>query len=153
GNFDTYLIDELASAGNAFLDRSFSEAVRENRIRGHFIRCTQNPRELLKDCDVGVLVEQGTLTYFDKIEDAVRAYVRIVAPLDADKFSRILVKADRKQQRNGGGRADDETETANEKRRKRRQPKAVETAHDASVAAAPLEPPVPGGDDDPLVAR
>lgn len=69
--FDTYLVDEVTSVGDASF-RVKSRMVFEERMKtsGAFV-VTHSTPQLRKFCDVGAVLENGHLTYFEDIEDAI----------------------------------------------------------------------------------
>lgn len=77
--FDTYLVDEVTSVGDAAF-RKKSEAVFLDRMsRSGAIVVTHSPQMLVRMCQVGVVLENGQLTYYDDVNDAVRASVAMMS--------------------------------------------------------------------------
>lgn len=72
--FDTYLVDEVTSVGDANF-RVKSRIVFEERMKtaGAIVVSHSTP-QLRKLCDVGAVLEEGRLTYFDNIEDAIKQH-------------------------------------------------------------------------------
>lgn len=71
--FDTYLVDEVTSVGDAAF-RKKSEAVFMDRMsRSGALVVTHSPDMLKRMCQAGVVLESGKLTYYNDIQDAIQA--------------------------------------------------------------------------------
>ena len=83
-DFDTYLIDEVTGAGDqAFQDRA--RAVFTQRMAGAGALFVSHSIPMLRRmCRAGAVLDQGRLSYFDDLEDAIAAY-RAVLHRDRDK--------------------------------------------------------------------
>lgn len=84
--FDTYLVDEVTSVGDAAF-RSKSEAMFQERMRDSgAILVSHGMGMLRRNCQAGAVLEDGTLTYFDNIEDAIARHEANIdaAALDDD---------------------------------------------------------------------
>lgn len=69
--FDTYLVDEVTSVGDASFRRK-SRLVFEERMRGAgAIVVTHSMTEVRALCTAGAVLENGTLSYFNDVEDAI----------------------------------------------------------------------------------
>lgn len=69
--FQTYLVDEVTSVGDASF-RQKSRLVFQDRMeRAGAIVVTHSPAQLRQYCQAGAVLENGELTYFDDIEDAI----------------------------------------------------------------------------------
>lgn len=72
--FDYYLFDEIAAGGDREF-RKFSKAKVQERLKtSKFIIASHRSDELLDLCDAGIVIRDGTLTYFDEVKDALAAY-------------------------------------------------------------------------------
>lgn len=69
--FDTYLVDEVTSVGDAAFKRKSRLAFLERMEHAGAIVVTHSMRQLRKLCQAGAVLESGRLTYFDDIEDAI----------------------------------------------------------------------------------
>lgn len=80
--FDTYLVDEVTSVGDAAF-RVKSRMVFEERMKtsGAIVVSHSTP-QLRKLCDVGAVLEGGHLTYFENIEDAIKQHHRNMGQSD-----------------------------------------------------------------------
>ena len=80
--FDTYLVDEVTSVGDAAF-RVKSRLVFEERMKtSGAIVVTHSTPQLRKLCDVGAVLEDGHLTYFENIEDAIKQHHRNMGQSD-----------------------------------------------------------------------
>lgn len=69
--FDTYLVDEVTSVGDAAFRRK-SRLVFEERMRNAgAIVVTHSMPEVRALCSAGAVLENGELTYFDDVEEAI----------------------------------------------------------------------------------
>ena len=69
--FDTYLVDEVTSVGDASF-RQKSRLVFRERMRGAgAVVVTHSMAEVRTLCTAGAVLEDGTLTYFDDVEEAI----------------------------------------------------------------------------------
>lgn len=69
--FDTYLVDEVTSVGDASF-RLKSRLVFAERMRSAgSVVVTHSMREVRALCTAGAVLEDGALTYFDDVEDAI----------------------------------------------------------------------------------
>ncbi|MFD0859912.1 ABC transporter ATP-binding protein [Roseovarius aquimarinus] len=76
--FDTYLVDEVTSVGDAAFRRK-SEALFKDRMQASSaILVSHEMGQLRSYCDSGIVLDRGTLTYFDDIEDAIEAHLATV---------------------------------------------------------------------------
>jgi len=69
--FDTYLVDEVTSVGDAAFRRK-SRLVFEERMRDSgAVVVTHSMPEVRQLCTAGAVLEGGTLTYYDDVEEAI----------------------------------------------------------------------------------
>lgn len=72
--FDTYLVDEVTSVGDAAFRRK-SRLVFEERMRNAgSVVVTHSMSEVRALCTAGAVLENGTLIYFDNVEDAIKQH-------------------------------------------------------------------------------
>jgi capsular polysaccharide transport system ATP-binding protein len=77
--FDTYLIDEVTSVGDAAF-RVRSEQVLLDRLKDSSAIVVSHSMALLrKICTQGAVLEQGRLTWYDDVEAAIEAHERNMA--------------------------------------------------------------------------
>lgn len=76
--FETYLIDEVTSVGDANF-RTKSEAILRDRLRNSGAIVVSHSLGLLRNlCQAGVVLENGTLVWHDGIENAIRHHQDIM---------------------------------------------------------------------------
>lgn len=72
--FDTYIIDEVTSVGDAAF-RAKSSAVIRERLNDSGAIVVSHSMGMIRDlCDCGAVLENGELTYFPDISDAIAAH-------------------------------------------------------------------------------
>lgn len=69
--FDTYLVDEVTSVGDAAFKLKSRLAFTERMKTAGAVVVTHSTTQLRKLCDAGAILENGQLTYFDDVEDAI----------------------------------------------------------------------------------
>ncbi len=73
-DFDIYLLDEITAVGDQRFKEKSRAALQEKKDKAKIIKVSHNMQELIRDCDVGVYLEDGKMQIFDDIEAAVVAY-------------------------------------------------------------------------------
>ena len=73
-DFDTYLVDEIIGVGDAAFRLKCRRAFQERLRRSRLIMVSHNPDALRQFCQAGLVLENGVLTYFPDIEDALSAH-------------------------------------------------------------------------------
>lgn len=73
-DFDIYLLDEITAVGDQIFKEKSRAALQQKKDNAHIIKVSHNMQELIRDCDIGILVESGQLYIYDDIEEAVRVY-------------------------------------------------------------------------------
>jgi len=82
--FQTYLVDEVTSVGDAAF-RAKSEAVfQERMLNSGAIVVSHGMGMLRRNCQAGAVLENGHLTYFDNIEDAIAQHEQNIGASDPD---------------------------------------------------------------------
>lgn len=69
--FDTYLVDEVTSVGDAAFKRKSRIAFTQRMGNAGAVVVTHSMNQLRKFCDAGAILENGKLSYFDDIEEAI----------------------------------------------------------------------------------
>jgi capsular polysaccharide transport system ATP-binding protein len=73
-NFDYYLVDEITAVGDANFKKK-CQIVFQSRLQDSDVIMVSHSTSTIRDyCDCGVVMENGKLTYYDDIEDAIRAH-------------------------------------------------------------------------------
>lgn len=76
--FDTYLVDEVTSVGDASF-RAKSQAVfRERMANSGAIVVTHSPQMMKDMCDAGMVLENGRLRYFESVTQAIVFNNRVI---------------------------------------------------------------------------
>ena len=74
--FDTYLVDEVTSVGDANFRRK-SRMVFQNRMeRAGAVMVSHSMTQVRQMCNAGAVLEDGVLTYYDDIEEAIEVHHR-----------------------------------------------------------------------------
>jgi capsular polysaccharide transport system ATP-binding protein len=73
-HFDTYLVDEITAVGDVAF-RAKSERYFNDRLKNSRAIVVSHSVQMLRNlCQSGAVLENGRLTYFDNIEDAIEAH-------------------------------------------------------------------------------
>ncbi|WP_298437253.1 ABC transporter ATP-binding protein [uncultured Jannaschia sp.] len=78
--FDTYLVDEVTSVGDAAFRRRSSEVLSARMENASAIVVSHAMPLIRQICDAGAVLEDGRLTWFDDLEDAIAAHEANLAP-------------------------------------------------------------------------
>lgn len=77
--FDTYLVDEVTAVGDAAFRKKSQEVFGERMKVSSAILVSHDMGQVREICDTGIVLAEGSLRYFDNIEEAVEAHLEIVA--------------------------------------------------------------------------
>lgn len=69
--FDTYLVDEVTAVGDASFRKRSSEVFRARMQSAGAVVVSHGMGQIRELCDCAAVLEDGTLTYFDDVEDAI----------------------------------------------------------------------------------
>lgn len=69
--FDTYLVDEVTSVGDAVFKRKSRLVFLERMKTAGAVVVTHSMNQVRKLCTAGVVLEDGKLIYFDDVEEAI----------------------------------------------------------------------------------
>lgn len=72
--FDYYLFDEVGAGGDREFRKSAKVLIEDRLKTSKFIIASHRRDELLDICDSGIVIRDGTLTFFDDIKDALASY-------------------------------------------------------------------------------
>ena len=72
--FDYYLVDEITAVGDANFKKKCSEVFQTRLADSDVIMVSHSTATIREYCDCGIVLEKGKLTYFDDVEDAIRAH-------------------------------------------------------------------------------
>lgn len=73
-HYDYYLFDEIGAGGDRKFQAMAKKLVQERLATSKFIITSHRVDELINLCQAGILIMDGTLTYYDDIRDALTAY-------------------------------------------------------------------------------
>lgn len=74
--FDTYLVDEVTSVGDAAFKHKSRVLFKERMKHAGALFVTHSMRQIRQFCQAGAVLEDGTLTYYENVNDAIRAHNR-----------------------------------------------------------------------------
>ncbi len=74
--FDTYLVDEITAVGDASFRAKSAEVFKARMKKSGAVMVSHSMPQLRQLCDAGVVLENGTLTYYDDINAAVAHHER-----------------------------------------------------------------------------
>ena len=77
--FDTYLVDEVTSVGDARFRTKSRAIFRERMKQSGAIMVSHNLAELQEFCDAGLVLESGQVHYFDDLSKAIRLHQKMMA--------------------------------------------------------------------------
>lgn len=72
--FDTYLVDEVTSVGDAAFKRKSGRAFLDRMSTAGAIVVTHSMEQIKRLCDVGAVLENGKLTYYEDIDEAIAVH-------------------------------------------------------------------------------
>jgi len=78
-SFDYYLVDEITAVGDTNFKRK-SKSVFKERLQNSDVIMVSHSTGTLRDyCECGIVLEDGKLTYYDKLGDAIAVHERNMA--------------------------------------------------------------------------
>ncbi|WP_456389707.1 ABC transporter ATP-binding protein [Profundibacter sp.] len=77
--FDTYLVDEVTSVGDAAFRRKSADVFKDRMSRSGAIVVTHSMGELRNLCDCGAVLEDGRLYFFEDLEEAISQHAKNMA--------------------------------------------------------------------------
>lgn len=76
-DFDYLIIDEILSVGDASFKKKSENALKNKMQKCNILIVSHSMDTLRELCDVGIVLNDGILTYYDHIEDAIQSYNRL----------------------------------------------------------------------------
>lgn len=76
-DFDVYLVDEVIAVGDKKFKEKSEAAFRQKQEKARLITVSHDLGLLKSLCNVGIVLNQGVLSSFDNIEDAISAYQQL----------------------------------------------------------------------------
>lgn len=73
-DFETYLIDEITAVGDARFKNKCNDVFEQKQQSANLIMVSHDMGTLRRQCDMGILLHQGTLTLYPDIEEAISRY-------------------------------------------------------------------------------
>lgn len=77
--FDTYLIDEVTSVGDASFRTKARAAFSERKGRSSLVMVSHNMDTLREYCELGAVIENGGMFLTDDVEEAIKHYEKKIA--------------------------------------------------------------------------
>lgn len=77
--FDTYLVDEVTAVGDQRFRRKSSQVFADRMKRASAILVSHNMNELQEFCDAAIILDNGHLTYYDDLEEAIALHKELMA--------------------------------------------------------------------------
>ena len=74
--FDYYLVDEITAVGDTNFKRKSQSVFKERLTGSDVIMVSHSATTLRAYCQTGIVLEEGKLTYYDNIEDAIVVHER-----------------------------------------------------------------------------
>ena len=74
--FDTYLIDEVSATGDAGFKKKSKMLFEDRMSKGGVIMVTHSERMMRSMCTAGAVLENGQITWFDDVEEALEQHNR-----------------------------------------------------------------------------
>jgi capsular polysaccharide transport system ATP-binding protein len=72
--FDYYLVDEITAVGDTNFRRKSQQVFKERLSGSDVVMVSHSPGTLRDYCQTGIVLEDGTLTYYDDLEEAIAAH-------------------------------------------------------------------------------
>jgi capsular polysaccharide transport system ATP-binding protein len=151
-NFDYYLFDEIAAGGDKEFRKITKTMVQERLKTSKFVIASHRVDELLDICDSGIVIQNGELTFYDDIKDALEVYGG-----DDEQEDRRARRARRRgldidladegtlevaPERSAEGTAEDEERKARREQRRLKRKMAMEADEATTVEEPVAEPPI-----------
>ncbi|MBP1842472.1 capsular polysaccharide transport system ATP-binding protein [Rhizobium petrolearium] len=74
--FDYYLVDEITAVGDTNFKRKSQQVFKERLADSDVIMVSHSAATLRDYCESGIVLEDGKLTYYDNLEDAIAVHER-----------------------------------------------------------------------------
>lgn len=74
--FDYYLVDEITAVGDTIFKRKSQQVFKERLKGSDVIMVSHSPSTLRDYCESGIVLEDGKLTYYENLEDAIVVHER-----------------------------------------------------------------------------
>lgn len=77
--FDYYLVDEVTAVGDAKFKRKSSAVFKQRMETASAIVVNHSMQSLREFCDAGIVLENGKVTYFEDLEEAIKYHEKNMA--------------------------------------------------------------------------
>ena len=77
--FDTYLVDEVTSVGDASFRKKSHAIFRERVKSSSAILVSHDMRQIKQFCDAGIVLENGRLEYFEDLDEAIALHRKLLS--------------------------------------------------------------------------
>ncbi|WP_422031688.1 ABC transporter ATP-binding protein [Roseovarius sp.] len=77
-HFDTYLVDEVTAVGDARFKRKSQQVFKNRMATSSAIVVNHSMAGLRNFCDSGLVLENGSVTYFEDLEDAIAYHTELM---------------------------------------------------------------------------
>ncbi|WP_298563507.1 ABC transporter ATP-binding protein [uncultured Aliiroseovarius sp.] len=77
--FDVYLVDEVTSVGDASFRKKSMHVFRDRMENSGALLVTHNLRVISRVCDAACILDNGRLTYYDDVQEAVERHREMTA--------------------------------------------------------------------------
>jgi capsular polysaccharide transport system ATP-binding protein len=98
-DFDYYLIDEVTAVGDPQFKRKSQLLLQERLKNANVILVSHRTGDILRNCDVVVLVDKGDTVLFDNVREGIAAYVAQGGTPVSVAAAREHLRANRRQRR------------------------------------------------------
>jgi len=82
--FDTYLVDEVTSVGDAIFKRKSRIVFKQRLENSGAIVVTHQMKQVRNLCDTGAVLEDGRLTYYEDLEEAISHHHHLMGSEEED---------------------------------------------------------------------
>lgn len=72
--FDYYILDEVGAVGDASFKHKSRQMLKELKENSNIIMVSHDTKDLIHNCDVGFVIQDGQARYFDDIREAIEVY-------------------------------------------------------------------------------
>lgn len=73
-DFECYLVDEITAVGDQRFRAKYRAAFEERRERASMIIVSHNVNTIKQDCDIGAVLNNGKITMYEDVNDAIEVY-------------------------------------------------------------------------------
>lgn len=82
--FDTYLVDEVTSVGDALFKRKSRQVFLDRMRNAGAIVVSHSMKQVRRLCTAGAVLHEGQLRYFDEVEAAIACYLDLIGGDEED---------------------------------------------------------------------